>query len=559
MIRLIDLNIEDYRSITKTPLFVKFDNRTVLVGPNNCGKSNILRALQLFFNGKIDGENYSPDLDYPKNSNLSHLVQTKITVTVKYSSDEVNVIKAITDLEKQSKQKRLEENLLKLRLSYSKKGIESWQFIGKEGTRNIKKELIHKVRNMLRHSVRFKYIPVGRDSLESIQKEIGEELIGTIFSGWSGSFQTRRDINDAIFGLLSKLNPRLDLTANSLTKSMRDVFQEIKELKLQLPFSDLESMLPTLTPSVKDEYETSLKSKGAGIQTSSLLFFLKYLADNHPQRHNARITFLWAIEEPESFLHPAKQKGMANILELFSKEVQTIISTHCPHFVPRNSTASVHIVDKETSAPFSTKIVGHDYETARQSLGVTLLDSMYLYPINLVVEGPSDEIILRGALQKLKGSPGFDLDTTEVRFFPAGNATSACSLYETLLRFGDTNETSIRLIIDGDAAGKKALNGLIERLRNTAETRLRANNDYFQLTKDIEALTSKRIIEILEKKCPTQVDVTRDTAGNITCFIITELNKKKVADKIVELMTTDDLKGYLYLFKLINKSITKRS
>lgn len=88
-------------------------------------------------------------------------------------------------------------------------------------------------------------------------------------------------------------------------------------------------------PVVSDTAETGLKSKGAGIQTSSLLFLLKYLADNHPQRYNSRVTFIWAVEEPESFLHPTKQQAMANMLAGFSNEVQTIITTHCAHFVPR--------------------------------------------------------------------------------------------------------------------------------------------------------------------------------------------------------------------------------
>jgi len=139
MIRLIDLEVENFRSITEISLFISFDNLTVIVGPNNCGKSNIIRALQLFFNGKIDGESYFPDIDYPKNTKLSPRIQTKITVTVSYSSHETNITRAIDDLEDETNQERLEGSLLKLRLSYSKKGVESWQFIGKGGTRNIKK------------------------------------------------------------------------------------------------------------------------------------------------------------------------------------------------------------------------------------------------------------------------------------------------------------------------------------------------------------------------------------------------------------------------------------
>jgi len=71
-------------------------------------------------------------------------------------------------------------------------------------------------------------------------------------------------------------------------------------------------MLPSLIPSLQDKYITGLKGKGAGIQTSTLLFLLKYLAEHHPQRHNLRITYIWAIEEPESYLHPLRQR--ANVI-----------------------------------------------------------------------------------------------------------------------------------------------------------------------------------------------------------------------------------------------------
>lgn len=555
MIRLVDILIENYRSITEIPLNISFEDFTVIVGPNNCGKSNIIRALQLFFNGTVDGEPFLAEVDFPKNSNLLHTAQTKITLTVKYTADELSLIRSIGEIETQTKQKRLENELMRLRVSFSKRGVESWQFIGREGARNIKKELIYKVRDSLRHSVRFKYIPVGRDSIESIQHEIGEDLIRTIFSGWSGAVQKRREINDSISTLLDKLTPQLETTSDSLTESMQGVFHEIDKLKLKLPFNDLETMLPSLTPSLKDEYETSLRSKGAGLQTSSLLFFLKYLADNHPQRNNAKVSFLWAIEEPESFLHPAKQKGMAKIMKEFSSEVQTVITTHSPHFVPRGSDTNVYIVDKQRVAPYSTEIVGHDFETARNSLGVTLLDSMYLYPINIVVEGPSDEIILRGALEKVKNAFPNLLDSAEIRFFPAGNASAACSLFESLLVFGDTEETAIRLVIDGDSAGEKALRSLIERIRNTHQIHLISNKDYFQLQHDIEELTPKRIIGILEEERPAQVHIKRNINNKITHFQILDGHKKNVAKRIVELLDKNELEIYFKIFELIHNSL----
>lgn len=475
MIKLESIEIENFRSIIGQPLSLDFDDLVVIVGPNNCGKSNILRALQLFFTGSIEDAPYESDVDYPKSESISPKAQTKITVTAKYDpSKEILIKKSLEEIEKETDQLRLDDNLIRLRLSYSKNGVESWQFLGKKGARNIRKELVHKVKDSFLQSVIFKYIPVGRDSLESITQEISTELIKTIFSGWSGAVQKRKEINDSISTLIGKLSPELKSSSGAVTGSIRQVFSEVENLELRLPFENLEEMLPNLMPVISDTAETGLKSKGAGIQTSTLLFLLKYLADNHPQRYNARVTFIWAVEEPESFLHPTKQKAMAEMLLGFSTEVQTLVTTHCAHFVPRTDTGTItYVVDKEYEKPWSTSVIGNSYELARQTLGVSLLDSMSLYPLNLITEGPSDEILINGCLEILANE--IDLKRSDVKCFPAGNATSATYLFETINNFSD-DMTVVKLIIDGDAAGRNALDGLLGRARRDSTT-WKANKD----------------------------------------------------------------------------------
>lgn len=552
MIKLKSLEVENFRSIIGKPLQMDFDDLVVIVGPNNCGKSNILRALQLFFTGAVEGVPYSTEIDYPKSNAISQKVQTKITVTVQYEpSLDILIKKSLDEIESETDQLRLDDNLVRLRVSYSKNGVESWQFLGKKGARNIRKELIFKVRDSLLQSVVFKYIPVGRDSLESITQEISTELIKTIFSGWSGAVQKRKEINDSITTLIGKLSPELKTSSNTVTGSIQQVFSEVKNLELKLPFTNLEEMLPNLMPVIKDTAETGLKSKGAGIQTSTLLFLLKYLADNHPQRHYARVTFIWAVEEPESFLHPTKQKSMADMLKGFSTEVQTLITTHCAHFVPKSDDGAVtYVIDKEYDSPWSTIVLGNDYSLARQTLGVSLLDSMVLYPINLVVEGPSDEILINGALTILAEEVG--INKADIKCFPAGNATSATFLFESMVNFSD-DLTIVKLIIDGDDAGKKALASLNGRARRDSH-QWHANKDYFQLPLDIENLLSDRVKRKIHQEKPSQISLTEDLNGRITSFKVNE-NKKSNALRAIEISEVDDLDGFKLLFDRISASL----
>lgn len=555
MLKLISLEVQNFRSIIGPPLKLEFGDFTSIVGPNNCGKSNLLRALELFFVGTVDGAPYTAELDFPRGGTLGKGDQTKITVTL--SADvkkETSIARALDELEANSNQQRLDGGLLSLRLSYSKHAVESWQFVGKRGVKNISRALIERVRDAVRQSVSFKYIPVGRDSLEKINQEIGAELIRTIFSGWSGSTQKRKDINTAIDGLLAKLYPELESTSTSVTKSVRAVFREIRYLKLRLPFSNLEEMLPSLRPVIDDTAETGIKLKGAGIQTSSLIFLLKFLADNHPQRFNARKTFVWAIEEPESFLHPSKQREMATVMARFANEVQTIITTHCPHFVMRGDQGCTTIVvDKALQPPHSTTSVGKDWELARHTLGVSLLDSMSLFPVNIVVEGPSDEILLSGVLKRVASE--LDVRPYDVKFFPAGNATAAAYLFESLRTFGDAS-TVVRLVVDGDKAGIAALEALNGRGRKDGRT-WTANQDYFQLPAEIDSLCSERVKRLLSQERPAQVSLVVDTDDKIKSFRFEERHKKAVAHRVLELSDEADLAGFRKVLKKVFDSVPK--
>ncbi|ABZ94607.1 ATP-dependent endonuclease [Leptospira biflexa serovar Patoc strain 'Patoc 1 (Ames)'] len=458
MIKIEHIEILNFRSIVSESIKFGCKEYNVIVGANNSGKSNILRALELFFNGTIDRKKYSFELDFPKATSILAKQTTQISIEFSYDPNkEKKIDLALTDIEKNTKQKRLSNNRLLLRLRLNKSGEPQWNFIGRAGNLNIKQELIDKIVDVVLNSVRFKYIPIGRDILHTIQREISEELVRTIFSGWSGSsVKYRQKINTSLSNLIDDLKPQLSASSQSITNSLQQVFSEIKELELKLPFDSVESMLTFLIPDLTDHYKTSLDSKGAGIQTSSLLFFLKYLADNHPQRHNAVTTFIWAIEEPESFLHPLKQRGVSQILKEFSREVQTFISTHSGNFVNQEQETQLLVVEKDSSAPYSTIIKSNKYDDARESLGVSLIDSMFLKKTNIILEGPSDEILFQGSLLKLHEGKKINLNPEDVKFFTGNNCNSACLLFEAYYPLTKTGEVRNILIIDGDDAGKKA-------------------------------------------------------------------------------------------------------
>ncbi len=257
MIKIENLEIKNFRSIIGESLKFNPKNYNIIVGANNSGKSNILRALELFFNGTIDRKSYSFELDFPKSNDLSSKETTQISIEFSYDpSKEKKIESALEEIEKHTKQKRIAQDRVTLRLRIKRDGTHHWSFIGKAGNQNIKQEYIDTIVQSVLSSIKFKYIPVGRDILQTIQNEISQEMVKTIFSGWSGSSgKHRKIINDSLAELISNLKPPLSDSSKAITESLKKVFSEITDLELNLPFDTVETMLPYLIPDLTDHYK----------------------------------------------------------------------------------------------------------------------------------------------------------------------------------------------------------------------------------------------------------------------------------------------------------------
>ena len=72
--RLIKAQIQNYRSVIDTGLFDIEDTKTILVGPNEAGKSAILMALQQLNPPEGIGSNYIPLRDYPRSKYQDDIV-----------------------------------------------------------------------------------------------------------------------------------------------------------------------------------------------------------------------------------------------------------------------------------------------------------------------------------------------------------------------------------------------------------------------------------------------------------------------------------------------------
>lgn len=70
------IKIENFRSIKSTEFTT--DNFNIVVGQNNCGKTNFFEAIEFFFNGPGRG-GLSNDLKFKRQSDLEILVEIEFS------------------------------------------------------------------------------------------------------------------------------------------------------------------------------------------------------------------------------------------------------------------------------------------------------------------------------------------------------------------------------------------------------------------------------------------------------------------------------------------------
>ena len=106
---------------------------------------------------------------------------------------------------------------------------------------------------------------------------------------------------------------------------------------------------------IDDGIPTYVESKGHGLQRSMIFTLFRAYA-KHLRKHKEDVEvetkkeqkpLIFAIEEPELYLHPQSQRVMFDVLKNISEEDQVIFCTHSTFFVDMNMYKSISIVKKE--------------------------------------------------------------------------------------------------------------------------------------------------------------------------------------------------------------------
>ncbi|MGV0734470.1 ATP-dependent nuclease [Mycolicibacter sinensis] len=470
------IKIRNFRSFIDDHEFPLDDGVNYFVGPNNCGKSNLISAVELALDAN---KSFEPTRDRPSftQGGVGKPRVTRITLTFKKTDDagpQETLLRYAKQYERALRKKHNRETRQRGR-TYAEDGeIRRVVTFGADGARQVSyeakglgavsmpvdsKEHQNLERQFLK-VVRFVVLHSGED-LRSVLSGQFREVLQLVIKDHLANEQ--RDVDDLrdkyVDGLkLTLLGPLRDKLQNHVSA----MFPEVQIVDLHPEVRTLDETLSSVGIELGDSAMTELTGKGTGVRGAVLIAMLQYLAEQ------GKRSLVLAVEEPEAFLHPGAQTQIANELERLAihSEVSLLVTTHSPHIISRSPNDRITELEKNSAGQTSVAATASGDDDRAELLGSLFTDSGLARILEratsvptgvrgvVVVEGYTDETFLRYGLE---AAARLDL-IEDLHFISANGAKDA--VIRAVLTSSATSAPVI-VILDHDEHGRTAAETLV--------------------------------------------------------------------------------------------------
>ena len=449
--RLAHVAIASLRGFEETSLRLG-DGLTLLVGPNNAGKTSILRILDWFLNeaepktlsGRVNLSATETELLLPARSVGKRARRLTVGVaiadgrtrrpypgdgdvvdlrmTIKASGEvRLNVGPPRQGEAKDERNRRLALGLFEeLRTATAFTLIPASRDATSETFRGaLRAAAIARLESRALHTRRGK-APAQSTAIKKALadiKRVSDELVGPLWAEMDGAIPP---------GLALKANLGPEIDARSLIEWVAD------NTAIRLVTGD------------HDKDGVDATDVGSGLQS------LLEVAINRAGGSSADVEWILAIEEPEAFLRPSAQRTLARLLRSTSDRL--LVSTHSPVLVDEANYGEVVLVRKHHF--FEPRPV---QEPSRRQINTALLTGhgaeMAFATSLLLVEGEGDRLFFERMRRRL-AIDGESAELDGLYVLPVGGKTSFGPWLRLLRSYGEANNRPIfwLSVADDDAA-----------------------------------------------------------------------------------------------------------
>lgn len=403
--KLRKLKIVNFRNFDDCE--IELSNKNLIFGMNDVGKSNLIYALRLLFDGKARN-NQIYDTDF-HTCNKSNPIEISCYLDISEDNDYNNIIiakadNAITD--------NTELFTIKLTIEFSNNQFISNLSWGSENEELIEIPMRGLNRTILDDVFYCVFIPSQND-ISSKFKEFKKELLN--------NYQKNDDdinIESEIQELNQSFNQKISnlstiKTMESSLNEQLDLFDKNYKIKISPShtFGDLHNNLDIfMFDNREDDIEpTFYPTSGDGRIRKVMYALISYLLNNGVNA-NGKIPIL-LIEEPENHLFLSSQIELSKTI--FNEEFSPylFLVTHSPQlfFKISNEANLIRLFKKNQKIEINSEIanIGDEYNNLKNILMENLAECLFVNKV-LLVEGPSEKLLFEWVLDTL------DYDRTDI-------------------------------------------------------------------------------------------------------------------------------------------------
>lgn len=481
--RLSSFSISNFRSIGSSHK-VRLHPRSTIIGPNNEGKSNVVRAmvtavetLKRFRRNefvKVEGAlnklrllnltyprsfEFHWERDIPKHLRENSAAKSEVLLEFQLSRQELEQFRREV--------KSSLNGTLPVRLTFGNSEITFSVAKQGKGGKALSKKAVE-IANFISNRLRFLYVPsqrTAKSSQDVVQRLLAERL---------SVLDKNKEHEEAIANLRAIYAPILKEVDQSLTETLRAFLPNIRSVHVELGEIDLFSRARGIESIMVDDGAlTPLDMKGDGVQSLAALAIMKLNAETL----GAGQDIIIAIEEPETHLHPKATHEIRTIIDRIAETHQVILTTHSPIMVDRNSLQSNIIVSKNVAE------TARSINQIREVIGVIPSDNLRDSEFLLFVEGSEDSRPVAEILSRANKKIDEALRSKKLAIIPLDGATNLahqCRLARAMV-------FKYYAFLDNDESGRQAFQAA-ERVGLIASTDVTFANVIGKRNSEIEDL-----------------------------------------------------------------------
>ncbi len=573
--RLTHIKVSNFRSFLGDHDFEIAEGVNYFVGPNNCGKSNLISAVELALDPDMP---FVPQRDRPATTQgIGAPPKTRITLIftkTDNSSPQRTLLNRAKNYELALRKKHRRQTTRK-GTTYAEDGeIHRVVTFGAQGTRQVSYEAKamgavslpagseehQRLESQFDRVVRFGVLHSGED-LRSVLGGQFREVLQLVIQDHLANEQAETAALRATYvtGLKTKL---LEPLRGRLQEHVSSLFPEINLVDLVPEVRSLDETLSSVGVELGDAAITELTGKGTGLRGAVLVAMLQYLADK------SKRSLVLAVEEPEAFLHPGAQEQIARQLENLAKrpEVSLLVTTHSPHIISREPIARITELRKSSTGNTSLAGSARGDEDRAELLGSLFTDAGLARVLEratsvkpgtraiVVTEGYTDEQFLRYGL-----AAAGRLDLIDgVEFKHAGGAKKVAA--QAVLTQAAT-DLPVLALLDHDEHGREATKHLThfnwrtnEEIISLKEWPERCPNQTHDI--EIEDLIPPQVAERVSARLGADAYDATLRCGSRVHYSYSQAWKDRALERLPRELKGEDCKDLVWLGELINTRIS---